>query len=67
MGSCSWELVDSESELDELLSEPLELSLDDDVPEVDPELDSVLVDYKKKNKLIGQINIQQELQFLPFS
>lgn len=48
VGSCSWELVDSESELDELLSEPLELSLDDDVPEVDPELDSVLVDYKKK-------------------
>lgn len=49
VGSCSWELVDSESELDELLSEPLELSLDDDVPEVDPELDSVvLVDCKQK-------------------
>lgn len=38
---------DSESELDELLSEPLDVPDDDDVPEVDPELDSVvLVDCK---------------------
>lgn len=42
VGSC--ELDDSESELDELLSEPLELPLDDDESDVDPELDSVLVD-----------------------
>lgn len=34
---------DSESELDELLSDPLELPLDDDEPELDPELDSVEV------------------------
>lgn len=48
VGSCSCEVVDSESELDELLSEPLLLSLDDDVPDVDPELDSVvLVDCKQ--------------------
>lgn len=48
VGSCSCDVVDSESELDELLSEPLLLSLDDDVPDVDPELDSVvLVDCKQ--------------------
>lgn len=41
VGSC--ELDDSESELDELLSEPLELPLDDDDPELDPELDSVVL------------------------
>lgn len=50
MGSCSWELVDSESELDELLSDPLEVSLDEDEPEDDPELDSVvLVDCKQNS------------------
>lgn len=39
----SWELDESESELDELLSDPLELPLDEE-PELEPELDSVLVD-----------------------
>lgn len=42
VGSC--ELDDSESELDELLSEPLELPLDDEESDEEPELDSVLVD-----------------------
>lgn len=45
----SCELDDSESELDELLSDPLELPLDDDEPELEPELDSVvLVDCESK-------------------
>lgn len=47
--AASCELDDSESELDELLSDPLELPLDDDEPELEPELDSVvLVDWKTK-------------------
>lgn len=50
VGSC--ELDDSESELDELLSEPLELPLDDEESDVDPELDSVLVDYRKRKIVI---------------
>lgn len=39
LASCDEE--DSESELDELLSEPLELPLVEDEPELEPELDSV--------------------------
>lgn len=44
LGPC--ELDESESELDELESDSLELPLDDDVPDVEPELESeVLTDY----------------------
>lgn len=40
---CSCDEDESESELDELLSELLELPLDDDEPELEPELESELV------------------------
>lgn len=44
-GCCgvSWDTDESESELDELESEPLELPLDEDEPELEPELESELV------------------------
>lgn len=44
-GCCcvSCDMDESESELDELLSDPLELPLDDDEPELEAELESVLL------------------------
>lgn len=56
LASCDEE--DSESELDELLSDPLELPLDEDDPELEPELDSdEVVDCTRTgNKHIHVIN-----------